>query len=271
MRQTSAVESRCTRFMRGTALAVLAMLSVIPTIRPAAAQGGWPAYVADFVPATVVPAALAQPYGRAFVSEFGKVLAESADPECLATRGITREQAAERGRALAVQRGIYLWDRLVGTIDRAAYRSYLRARIGTEGVAEFERLRDDPQVRAYRAAEEPARHALVVVYIFETMERHNMIQRIKLVRGISPYTTNDPSLTDADPTEQVEARLKQMVASDMSGVLSRHREMAAAARKPLNDAVDNDVFRNLSHGDWLAGTDNNADGFKDDLAALCVK
>jgi hypothetical protein len=271
MHQISAAQSRCTRFTRAPALAVLALLWAVPTIGPAAAQGGWPSYVADFVPATVVPAALAQPYGRAFVSEFAKVLAESADPQCLATRGITKEQVAERGRALAVQRGIYLWDRLVGTIDRAAYRSYLRARIGTEGVAEFERLRDDAQVRAYLAAEEPARHALVVRYIFETMERHNMIQRIKLVRGISPYSTSDPSLMDADPTEHVEARLKQMGASDTSGVLLRYREMSAAARKPLNDAVDNDVFRNLSQGHWLAGPDNNGDGFKDDLAALCVR
>ena len=62
-----------------------------------------------------------------------------------------------------------------------------------------------------------------------------------------------------------------MAASDTSGVLSRYREMAAAARKPLNDAVDNDAFRNLTQGAWLAGPDNNADGFREDLAALCVK
>jgi hypothetical protein len=271
MRQTSVTKSRCIRFVPAPALAMLALVWVIPTIGPAAAQGGWPSYVADFVPATVVPAALAQPYGRAFVAEFAQVLAESVDPECRAARGITPEQVAERGRALAVQRGIYLWDRMMGTIDRAAYRSYLRARIGTEGVAEFERLRDEPQVRAYLAAEEPARHALIVVYIFETMERHNTLRRIKLVRGISPYTTSDRSLMDADPTEQVEATLERMVASDTSGVLLRYQEMAAAARKPLNDAVDNDVFMTLGLGHLLAGPDNNADGFRDDLAALCVQ
>jgi hypothetical protein len=271
MRQTSAVESRCARFMRVAALAAPAMLWVISTTGQAAAQGGWPAYVADFAAASVVPAALSQPYGRAFVAEFGKVLTESADPQCLAARGITKKQVAERGRAVAVQRGIYLWNRFARSIDRAAYRSYLRARLGTEGVAEFERLRDETQVRAYIAAEEPARHALIVLYIFETMERHNTIHRIKLVRGISPYSTSDRSLMDADPTEKVEATLKEMVARDTSGVLLRYREMAAAARKPLNDAVDGDVFRNLTQGAWLAGPDDNADGFKDDLAALCVR
>ena len=273
MRSPSAVANRRTRFKLLFSFAVLAMVWTIPGVKPSAAAqgGGLPPYVADMVPARDVPAALAGPYGGAFVSEFAKVVAESADTQCLTARKISKEHVADRARAVALQRGIYLWKRLVGTIDRAAYKSYLRARIGTEAVAELEQLRNDPKVRAYTAAEEPARHAYIVMYIFETMERHNMINRIKLVRGISPYSTADRALVDADPTETVEAKLKEMVASDTSGVLSRYRDMTAAAVKPFSDAIDNKVFLNLTQGQLLAGPDKNGDGFKRDLARLCVK
>jgi hypothetical protein len=271
MLATAVFPSRCTRIMPALSLAVLAVVWMIPALKPSAAQGGLPTYVADIVPATDIPAAFAEPYGRAFAAEFANVLAESANAECLAARGITKEQLADRARAIAVRRGIYLWDRLVGSIDRAAYKSYLRARIGTEAVAELERLRDDPKVRAYNAVERPARDAYIVSYIFETMERHYMINRIKLVRGISPYSTNDRALIDADPTEKVQAKLKEMIASDTSGVLSRYQEMTAAARKPFSDSIDNDVFLNLNLGQLLAGPDNDADGLINDLAALCVQ
>lgn len=251
--------------------AVMGLLWTFMAATPSSAQGGLPSYVADIVPKTVVPAAFAQPYGGAFLAEFAAVVAESADAECLAARKITKEQVAARARAMVVQRGIYLWDRLVGTLDRKAYKSYLRARIGSEAVAELEQLRNDPKVRAYTAAEEPARHAYVVSYILETMERHNMINRIKLVRGISPYTTTDRALLDADPTEKVEATLKEMVAGDASGLLSRYQEMTAAGRKPFSDAIDNTIFLKLNLGQLLAGPDKNPDGLRKDLAGLCVK
>jgi hypothetical protein len=265
------VPSRCTRLKRVLWFALAATVWTIGVTPSAAQGGGFPPYVADIVPARDVPAALAGPYGRAFVAEFAAIVAESADAQCLAARKITKERIADRARAIVVERGIYLWKRLVGTIDRAAYKSYLRARIGTEAVAELERLRSDPKVRAYTAAEEPARHAYVVSYILETMERHLMINRIKLVRGIGPYSTSDRALIDADPTEKVEAALKQMVASDTSGVLSRYQEMTAAAGKPFSDAIDNSVFLKLNLGQLLAGPDKKADGFRNDLARLCIK
>ena len=271
MHPTSAVPNRRIRFRRVLWFAAVAIAWTIPGVKPSAAQGGLPSYVADILPATDVPAALAGPYGRAFVAEFAKVVAESADTRCLTARRITKQQIADRARAIAVRRGVYLWDRLVGTVDRAAYKSYLRARIGTEAVAELEQLREDPKVRAYTVAGRPARDAYVVTYLFETMERHNMINRIKLVRGISPYSTADGALIDADPTEKVEAELKQMAASDTSGVLTRYRDMTAAAEKPFSDAIDNKVFLNLTLGQLLAGPDKDGNGFKRDLARLCIK
>lgn len=270
MCRTSAVPNRSIRLKLVLSFALL--LWTIPAVKPSAAQGGGlPPYVADLVPAKDVPAAFAAPYGAAFVAEFAKVLGESADTQCLTARRITKEKIADRARAIVVQRGIYLWGRLVGTIDRTAYKRYLRARIGTEAVAELEQLRNDPKVRAYVAAEQPARHAYVVSYVLETMERHLMINRIKLVRGIGPYSTTDRALVDADPTEKVEAELKEMAASDTSGVLSRYREMTAAAAKPFSDAIDNSIFLNLNLGQLLAGPDKKADGFRNDLAGLCIK
>src|SRR5262249_45912379 len=162
-------------------------------------------YFLDMVPATVVPAAFEQPFGRALMSEFASVMADSADPGCLKTKGITKEEVAERAQQSLLGRGTYLMHNLIGTIDRPTFRTYLRARIGTEGVAEFERLPNEPAVREYRAAEEPARLAYVAAYILETMERYATIQRIKLARGISPYNITDHSLLDTDPTDKVKA------------------------------------------------------------------
>src|SRR5258708_22896027 len=120
---------------------------------------------------------------------FAAVMADTADPACLKTKHLTKDKVAERTRPLLLRRGTYLVQNVIGTVDRQTFRSFLRARIGTDGVAEFERLPSEPAVRDYRAAEEPALLAYGATYVLETMERYTPIQPINLPPRSSPHTT----------------------------------------------------------------------------------
>ena len=156
---------------------LLAAMAVLATSTPASTQGDL-LYFLDMAPAKVVPAAFEQPFGRALMTEFASVMAASADPGCLKTKQITKDKVAERALPILRRRGTYLVYNLIGTIDKPTFRTYLRARLGADGVADFERLPNKPAVREYRAAEEPARLAYVATYILETMDRYAAIQRI---------------------------------------------------------------------------------------------
>ena len=253
----------------GACLLQLLMLAAALAPCPAASQGGLSVHFLDVVPAKVVPVAFEQPYGRALMTNFAVVMADTADPACLKTKHLTKDKVAERTRPLLLRRGTYLVQNVIGTVDRQTFRSYLRARIGTDGVAEFERLPSEPAVRDYRAAEEPALLAYVATYVLETMERYATIQRIKLARGISPYNMTDQAIPDMDPTDKVQAKLRDMVAADKSGVLARYAEMSTMAQKPLDDAML-EKMRNMGVGELLAGPDKDRQGFYKDLVALCV-
>jgi hypothetical protein len=247
---------------------LLATMTALALAAPASAQGDL-LYFLDMVPAKIVPAAFEQPFGRALMTEFVSVMADSADPGCLKTKRITKDKVAERARPILLRRGTYLVRNLIGTIDKPTFRTYLRARLGADGVADFERLPNDPAVREYRAAEEPARLAYIATYILETMDRYATIQRIKLARGISPLNMTNQSILGADPTDKIKARLVEMVAADKSGVVARYAEMTTMAQKPLDDAMV-EKMRNLGVGELLAGPDKDRQGFYNDLVALCV-
>jgi hypothetical protein len=247
---------------------LLAAMATAALAAPASAQGDL-LYFLDMVPAKIVPAAFEQPFGRALMIEFASVMADSADPSCLKTKQITKDKVAERARPILLRRGTYLVRNLIGTVDKPTFRTYLRARLGADGVADFERLPKHPAVREYRAAEEPARLAYVATYILETMDRYATIQRIKLARGISPLNMTNQSILGADPTDKVKARLVEMVAADRSGVVARYAEMTTMAQKPLDDAIV-EKMRNLGVGELLAGPDKDRQGFYNDMVALCV-
>jgi hypothetical protein len=245
------------------------LLAATAALAPAASAQGDLLYFLDMAPAKVVPAAFEQPFGRALMTEFASVMAASADPGCLKTKQITKDKVAERARPILLRRGTYLVHNLIGTIDKPTFRTYLRARLGADGVAEFERLPNKPAVREYRAAEEPVRLAYVATYILETMDHYATIQRIKLARGISPYNMTNQSILEADPTDKVNAKLKEMVDADRTGVVARYTEMTTMAQKPLNDDMV-EKMRNLGAGELLAGPDKDRQGFYNDLVALCV-
>jgi hypothetical protein len=252
-------------------LPLLAMLSVATTLQSASAQGrDFSSYFLDVVPSKFVAAALAQPYGQAVVTQFAAALNDSADPACLQAKRMTTEQLAGRARAMLLKRGTYMLERLILMTDRAAYKNYLRARIGREGVTELERLRSNPDVRAYRAVDEPAELAFIAAYIVENIDRFMRISRIRLARPISPIGSDIASIASVDPTSKIDAQLKEMVANDKSGELTRYVEMTALAQKPFRDAADMKVARKFGPGELMARPGKGQRDLQEELAKLCV-
>jgi hypothetical protein len=251
-------------------LPLLAMLSVA-TPQSALAQGrDFSSYFLDVVPSKFVAAALADPYGQAVVTQFAAALGDSADPACLQAKKMTKEQLSGRARALLQERGALMLERLISMTDRAAFKNYLHARIGTEGAAEFERLRGDPAVRAYLAADEPAEHVFIAQYIVENIQRYAKISRISFAKPFSPMDSDIPSLDSVDPTDKIDAALKKLVADDTSGMLARYLEMTAMAQKPYRDAANMDLAMKFGPGELLARKGRDNQDLYNELVELCV-
>ena len=256
--------------VRALRLPLLAMLSVAAS-QSASAQGrNFSAYFFDVVPSKFVAAALAQPYGQAVVAQFAAALGDSADPACLKTRRMTKEQLSGRARALLQERGALMLERLISMTDRATFKTYLRARLGTEGIAEFERLRTDPAVRAYLVVDEPAEHVFIAQYIVETIYRYAIISRVSFAKPISPLAANIPSLDSLDPTDKIDIALKKLAADDTSGVVARYLEMADIAQKPYRDAHNMDLAMKLGPGELLARPGRSNKDLYNELVELCV-
>jgi hypothetical protein len=252
-------------------LPFLVLFSSGTTPQLATAQGrDFSTYFLDVAPSKFVTAALTQTYGQAVVTQFATALNDSADPACLRAKNMTTEQLTERARAMLLERGRYMLERLIAMTDRAAFKNYLRARIGSEGVAELERLRINPDVRAYRAVDEPAQLAFIAAYIVDTINRFMRINRIKLARPISPMASDIASIQSADPTDKIDAQLKEMVANDKSGALARYVEITGLAQKPFADAADMNLARKFGPGQLMARPRKDQWDLQDELAKLCV-
>ena len=227
------------RAWRGFSLTLLA-LAVTPL--PALAQNrDYSTYdMFGAISPEIVAVAFAQPYGRALAARFATALTASADKKCLKTKGIAIAKVRDRARAMLLERGAYLIERASAMLDRVAFKDYLRARIGSEGVAEFERMPNDPVVQAYLNADEPAKLVYIAIYVVENIRRYTMLARIELARPISPWERSFPSLDKLDPTDKIDRTLKQMIEGDKTGVLARYFEMTVMAQKPHRDATHGD-------------------------------
>jgi|GEM_PF-3372449 len=218
----------------------------------------------------MVAAAFAQPYGRALAAQFATALTASADKRCLKTKGIAVARLRDRARGMLLERGAYLIERASAMPDRVAFKDNLRARIGSEGVAEFERMPNDPVVQAYLKADEPAKFAFIAAYVVENIRRYTMIARIELARPISPWEKSLPSLDKLDPTEKIDRTLKQMVERDKKGVLARYLEITAIAYEPYRDAISRETAMKFGPGEWMARPGKTNTDLYEAFADLCV-
>jgi hypothetical protein len=257
--------------IRASMLLLLILLNAANTRNYAIAQGrNFSTFFLDVVPSKFVAAALAQPYGHAVVKEFAAALSDSADPQCLKAKGMTKDQLSDRARALLLQRGTYMLERLLMMTNRAMFKNYLKARIGREGIAELDRLRNDPNVRVYRAIDEPAELAYIAASIVDNIDHYTRITKIKLARPISPIASDIQSIAQADPTDEIDTKLKEMVANDKSGVLVRYVEITAMAQQPFRDATNMKIAMKFGPGELLARPDKDNLDLYNELVNLCV-
>jgi hypothetical protein len=218
----------------------------------------------------IVAAAFAQPYGRELAAQFATALAASTDKRCLKTKGIAIAKLQDRARDMLLKRGVYMIERLSAMPDRVAFKDYLRARIGGEGVAEFERMPNDPVVQAYLTADEPAKLVFIANYVVENIRRYTMIARIELAQSISPWEGSIPSLDKLDPTDDIDRTLKQMVESDQTGVLARYLEMTEMAQKPYRDAIKTETAMKFGPGELMARPGKTSADLYKAFVDLCV-
>src|SRR5262245_66676135 len=106
------------------------------------------------------------------MAQFARGVSAGIDPECLKRKGVTKDQALDRARAILLQRGTYLLQHVIATIDRGAFKTRLGAAIGTHGVAEFARPANHPKGLAYRAAAHTAPPALNAPFLVHHLETY---------------------------------------------------------------------------------------------------
>jgi hypothetical protein len=260
---------------RGLGLLIALFFALAP--QPVEAQAKWRRGVVylyvfgdEQAPAKLVAAAYAQPYGQAVIAHFASVMGDTADPACLTSKGLAKQQVVERARAFLPERGVYMVERHETMVDQAKFKDYLRARIGREGLAEFERLRGDPIVKAFMGANEPALLAEVASHVAENLARYALIMRIKFARSISPVEADIPSVEKVNPIPNVDVTLNRMIADDKSGTLERYLKLIAFAQQPHRDATNMDIARQFGPGDLLARPGKDREELHDALVQLCV-
>jgi len=214
-------------------------------------------------PADLVREALAAPYGRAMVVEFGAVLRASADAACLRSKNLKPEQLETLGEAFLVKWGASSLRTLASFIDIALYETEFAKNAGAGAQTELDRLKADPDVKRYLAIERPRRRAAVVNYIVEQFTRYTLINRI-MVGPVAPLASGNQALLDADPTEKVEADLEEFLASVSSEPLLRYLDISEKASAALETSLNTEQVRNsLGPSELFRGAEK-------DLAGLCI-
>src|SRR5262245_48327951 len=250
--------------MHRLVLSVLAVLALAGAPRcEAQSQVGLPMLVLEIRPAVLAPAAFVRPYGRLLATEFAEVVRDSANADCLKTKGIERTALAERTNRILLRQATQMFELLDGTIDRAAFDARLRELAGPNVEAEWARVRNDPDVKAFLALHRSLRLAVAADVTIEKLDMAAVILRIKLVRSISPLATGKMELYNANPRDEYLGKLHELVSKSKSAALGRHIELAEAAEKALENTFKRDSFLKLGPVQLMPGLDR-------ELADVCV-
>ncbi|MBR0824982.1 hypothetical protein JQ596_05505 [Bradyrhizobium manausense] len=207
--------------------------------------------------ATRVREAFASPYGKAMTAELGKSLRSSADPACLADKGINADQLEPRGRDIVIKWGTRLVEGLLAPIDRQISAKPFA------GTAELERLKGNADVKRYLAMEEPMRQAKVLDVVFENFDRYNLVRCVRL-RAVYPLGTGNEDLLRLNPSDATEEALDKFAGDSRSKALKRFlqlSEQAATAEAAIIKASQTPSMTPL----------NFFEGVEADLAELCIR
>lgn len=141
---------------------ILLALTIVFAAAPVHAQGPlptWPEPADEFV-----REAIGSSHARALLKTFAASVRKNGDPSCLQAKTLDESGSIARGRALLQRYGLQMMKIQQENFDRVAYQSALSASAGPGAVAEIQRLKRDPEVKA-----------LVVLY-----------RPIQIVKGVAP-------------------------------------------------------------------------------------
>jgi len=247
-------------------LSVLAILALAGAPQCEAQESvSLPMLVLETRPAVLAQAAFLQRYGRLLAAEFTEVVSDSADAACLKAKGIDRTALAERTNGILLRQARQMFELLDGTIDRAAFDARLRELAGPNAEAERAGLRNDPDVQTFLDLWRRLRLAAAADFAIERIDLTAVVLRIKLVRKINPMDgKGKEELYNANPTDELNAKLYELISNSKSDALTRHLELFKAAEKALQNTVKRDRLRKLVTSlELTAGLDR-------ELADVCV-
>src|SRR5262245_35810956 len=199
----------------------LLLASSAPGVAPAQAQLVRSDYL-EQAPIELVRDAFASGYGAILAAEFGVILRESADPACLAAKGIDPAQLSDRGKDILVRYGAQMIQVIVGTVDMARYEAILATKFGPNARGDIARLRNDPEVQKALSLGQPGKLAQIAGRVADFFSSFVLLSRIKLSRPFSPLHSGDEKVLNADPSGASAAAVRRFVAQSKSQQLARY-------------------------------------------------
>jgi hypothetical protein len=230
-----------------------------------ASHGQIPSELSDRTTAQLTNEAFSNKYGRALVVEFGKILRDSANAECLSASKMDSDMSIleEKGREILVKNGIKMSEIHQQAIDTAKFQRKFTAQLGASAVKEFSLLRNDPDVKKLNELRDVARLATVANSVAETVGRHALVKRLGLVRNLSPYSTGQPELMAESELALSTDASDRFVAGRSTPQVLRWEKIANAMANAFQAAFD-------PHKPFEAGSAYLAETLAEDLPKVCV-
>jgi len=229
----------------------------------AAAHAQIPLELREHTPAEMARDAFAADYGRLLAAEFGRILKESADADCLQQKKLDAEQLAQRGRELLVRTGTRILDTYWRMYDTKRFEAALATHGGVNAKAEIIRLRKDPDVKKLLDLYQPGKLATVADSVTEVVDRYVLLNRIKLMRRISPTASGDDRLLRANPSEKSADDAERYLKQGKSAQVKRWVALEEAMMKATEQSMNREAMMKL-------GPSQLAEGLGAELAALCI-
>jgi hypothetical protein len=147
-------------------------------------------------------------------------------------------------------------------IDREKYSQSFAAGAGPSAATELERLKKHPEVVRFIAVERPLRLAKVADFVVEQFDRYVLLTRLK-IRSVSPLATGNDTLLRANPSEQIEEEVQELLTKVTSAELSRFLELSEQSADAMASALKKDQVLLVGPGTFYRGVEV-------DLAELCI-
>ena len=200
-------------------------------------------------------------YGQLLVAEFGRILRDSADAECLRSRALDPASLEARGHELLVRAATRFLEIAYDLIDPVKFEAAVAKRAGKNAKAELAALRKDPDVHRYLELSKPSALAKLANQVAENIDRHALLRRIPLKRGLSPLGTGNMTLLQAG--EDLENATDRFLESRTSPSFKRFLEIGEAIAEAMQEATNQEAFLRMGPVQLTPGVEAG-------LADLCI-